>query len=233
MDSGAGARCVVIVPARYGSSRLPGKPLLDIGGEPLVERVRRRAVQSAADAVVVATDDPRVASVVREGGGDAVLTGPAPSGTHRVALASEGLACGYVINVQCDQPDLDPAHVNEVIALLRAGADVATLATPLQDDPSDPATVKVVCDRSGHALYFSRAPIPHGGPWLRHLGIYGFTRAALSACVTAQASPLERSEDLEQLRWLTAGIRIRVGLVQRAAGALDTPRQLLPHKRLP
>ncbi|MBW1881219.1 MAG: 3-deoxy-manno-octulosonate cytidylyltransferase [Deltaproteobacteria bacterium] len=218
-----------MIPARWGSTRLPGKPLLLVGDLPLVEHVRRR-VQGAAsvERVVVATDDARIAAAVEAGGGEARLTGPHTSGTHRVAALLDQVEGEYVLNVQCDQPGLNPAHVDAVVALLREGAEVATLAAPLPEDadPADPSRVKVVLDTTGDALYFSRAPIPVGGPWLRHIGIYGFTRTALARCVQAPPSALERSEDLEQLRWLAAGIRVRVGLVDRVAESLDTSDQL-------
>ncbi len=219
-------RCVAVIPARWASSRVPGKVLALIDGVPLVERMRV-LVGSAAlvDEVVVATDDARVAEVVAAGGGRSVRTGAAASGTHRVAEALHGLDADLVINVQCDQPGLDPAHVDAVVALLRAGAEVATIAAPLPDG-DDPAAVKVVWDARGDALYFSRAPIPYGGPYWRHLGVYGFTRAALARCVSAPDSALERAEDLEQLRWLNAGIAVRVGRVDAAAPALDTSAQL-------
>jgi len=220
---------VAVIPARWGSTRLPGKPLLPVGGLPLVEHVRQRVLRAASvQRVVVATDDVRVAAVVEAGGGEALLTGPHASGTHRVAALLDRVEGEVVVNVQCDQPALDPAHVDAVVALVREGAEVATLAAPLPEDadPADPCRVKVVLDAAGHALYFSRAPIPAGGPWLRHIGIYGFTRTSLVRCVQAPPSALERSEDLEQLRWLAAGVRIRVGLVDRVAESLDTADQL-------
>jgi 3-deoxy-manno-octulosonate cytidylyltransferase (CMP-KDO synthetase) len=200
-----------------------------VGGLPLVEHIRRKVLAATSvERVVVATDDARVVAAVEAGGGEARLTGPHPSGTHRVAALLEHVEGGYVLNVQCDQPGLDPAHVDEVAALLHQGAQVATLAAPLPEgaDPADPSRVKVVLDAAGNALYFSRAPIPMGGPWLRHIGIYGFTRDALMRCVHAPPSALERSEDLEQLRWLAAGVRVRVGCVDHVAESLDTSDQL-------
>ena len=136
------------------------------------------------------------------------------------------LDADLVLNVQCDMPQLDPGHVDQVVRLLTDGAEVATLATHLRSNPGDPSKVKVVLDGSGHALYFSRVAIPTGGPWLRHIGLYGFTREALLRCTSAPVSPLETSEDLEQLRWLHAGERVRVGLVPHAAPSLDTLAQL-------
>jgi len=205
---------------------VPGKALVPIDGVPLVEHVRRRvAGAEGVDAVVVATDDERVAAAVRAGGGDARITGPARNGTRRVAAILDDLDAAIVLNVQGDQPGLDPAHVTAVAALIRGGAAIASLATPLHD-PSDPAAVKVVFDDRGDALYFSRLPIPRGGPWWRHLGVYGFTAAALRACAETPVSGLAVAEDLEQLDWLAAGHRVRIGTVASAAPALDTPDQL-------
>ncbi len=179
------------------------------------------------DRVVVATDDARIARVVREGGGEALLTGPAPSGTHRCRLAVDAEACPaeVIVNVQGDQPLLDPRHVERVLAALGDGP-IATAAAPLLADPGDPQRVKVVIDAAGRALYFSRSAIPHRGPWLQHAGIYAFTRAGLRAATDAPRSPLCVSEDLEQLAWLEAGIRIRVAQVEAIPPSVDTPEQL-------
>ena len=217
-----------MIPARWGSSRVPGKALADIGGVPLVERVRTRALAARrVDEVVVATDDARIAAVVGEHGGRALLTEPAASGTHRVAAVLDEIDADWLLNVQCDQPGLDPDHVDAVVDLLHAGAEIATIAAPLRDAvAADPSVVKVVWDAAGDALYFSRAPIPHGGPFWRHVGVYGFTRAALAQCAAAPSSALRRAEDLEKLAWLAAGLPIRVGRVDHAEAALDTPSHL-------
>ncbi len=175
---------VVIIPARFASSRLPGKPLLDLGGKPMIQHVYERAMQADVAAVWVATDDERIFDAVQAFGGRVVMTSSAHlSGTDRVAEAARGLAAAIVVNVQGDEPMLDPELINRVTAPLRADAtiDMATVAHPLHDleEARDPNVVKVVCDRRGFALYFSRLPIPfdrdQGGlaaPLWRHVGLY-------------------------------------------------------------
>jgi 3-deoxy-manno-octulosonate cytidylyltransferase (CMP-KDO synthetase) len=193
-----------------------------------VEHVRRRAALApGVDRVLVATDDERIADAVRAFGGEVVTTGGAPSGTHRCRLAIEALggAPDVVVNVQGDQPLVDPAHIAAVAAAVGA-APIATAAAPLAGDPHDPHLVKVVFDSADRALYFSRAAIPHRGPWWHHAGIYAFTPAALRAATDAPRSPLCLSEDLEQLAWLEAGLPIRVVRVDRVPPGVDTPAQL-------
>lgn len=224
-----------MIPARWGSSRLEGKPLADLGGLPLVEHVRRRVIASGiVDRVLVATDDVRILRAVNAHHGEAILTGEHPSGTHRVAEAVSVAApdAELVLNVQGDLPLLDSAHVAALVALLRSGAAIATLAAPLEGDPADPHVVKVVVGADGRALYFSRAAIPHRGPFRRHVGLYGFAAAALRHAIALEPGALERSEDLEQLRWLEAGLPIAVGLVDRAEPGVDTPEQLDAVRRL-
>ncbi|MBN2798759.1 MAG: 3-deoxy-manno-octulosonate cytidylyltransferase [Deltaproteobacteria bacterium] len=217
----------VIIPARFDATRLPGKPLAELGGVPMVERVRRQAsLARGIGGVWVATDDPRIAQVIVAGGGAVIRTGPHPSGTDRVAEAAESLSARWILNVQGDMPLLDPTYVEAVLARLQAGAPIATLAWRLSGDPADPSQVKVVCDGAGRALYFSRAPVPHGGPWRVHVGIYGFQREVLREVARLPVHPLERSERLEQLRWLAAGYEIRVDEVPVAVESVDTPAQL-------
>jgi 3-deoxy-manno-octulosonate cytidylyltransferase (CMP-KDO synthetase) len=213
----------VVIPARWASSRLPGKALAEIGGVPMVERVRRCAARARADRVWVATDDERVVSVIRSFGGHAVLTPPCASGTARVAWACRDAGFARVVNVQGDQPFVDPAHINLVFDALRQGHTLVTLSAPLAD-PADPACVKVVVDRSENAMYFSRAPIPWGGPWRQHVGIYGFSAVALRM-VAELPAPLT-GEDLEQLAWLESGLKIHVVAVDAPTFAIDTPAQL-------
>lgn len=218
--------CLAVIPARWASSRLPGKPLADIAGLPMVEHVRRRVLQAqGVQRVLVATDDERVVRAVQAHGGEAVLTGPARSGTERVARVAASTEASLVINVQGDMPLVDPAHVEQVAQLLSQGAPVATLAAPL-DDPASPHLVKVVLDARGRALYFSRQPIPHRGPWLRHLGLYGFRAEVLQEIPSLPDCALARSEDLEQLRWMHSGIEVRVAVVAGAPPSVDTPEQL-------
>lgn len=211
-----------MIPARYGSSRLPGKALADLGGSPMVVHVWRRA-RMALEHVVVATDDPRIAEAVRAAGGLAVMTGEAPNGTARVAAAA--VEADVIVNVQGDEPFVDPAHILAVGRAVDDAHPIATAAAPLAD-PADPARVKVVTDARGRALYFSRAPIPHGGPWRLHVGLYAFAREVLERVVRLPPSALELSERLEQLRWLEAGYPIQVVDVDRAEGGIDTPADL-------
>jgi len=222
-------RVVAVIPARIKARRLPRKPLLELGGEPLVCRVLRRVSASPdIDAVVVATDDADVAgAVTRAGGRVCIIAGACDSGTQRVALAvSQEPAlrdADTVINVQVDEAFFDAAWVPPLLSALAGGADVATLAAPLPPGAlDDSAAVKVVRDRAGHALYFSRAPIPGD----LHLGIYAFRRAALSGLAGLSRGPLARAEDLEQLAWMEAGARVHVVTVPRAALAIDTPQDL-------
>jgi len=237
-----------VIPARYASSRLPGKPLAEIAGLPMVVHVARRAVESGAGEVVVATDDARVRDAVAAHGVAAELTDAAhPSGTDRIAEVA--LRRGWapdtvVVNVQGDEPLIDPRLIAEVAALLGDGdADIATAAHPLHDVGQflDPNVVKVVRDERGHALTFSRAPIPWprdafaddrsrlpaGLPALRHVGIYAYTARYLRQHGALAVTALERFECLEQLRALGWGFRIRVLLTQEAPVAgVDTPADL-------
>lgn len=237
--------CYGIIPARYASSRLPGKPLADIGGRPMFWHVWRRARRCAAlRGVWLATDDERVAAAAAGLDVPCVLTSPDhPSGTDRVREAAVLLDLpmrAVVVNIQGDEPLLDPAMLDEVTAPF-AAADVGacTLATPL--DPADPADaaliasphqVKVVMDEAGDALYFSRAPIPHardGGlppRFAGHVGLYAFRREVLERVTALPPSPLEQVEKLEQLRLLEHRIPLRVVLTRRRAHGVDTPEDL-------
>lgn len=218
------ARVIVVIPARLAASRLPGKPLADLQGLPLVERVRRLASQARSAArVLVATPDPEIAEVVRGFGGEVVLTGEAASGTDRVHLAlPEGPA--WVVNVQGDQPGVDPAHIDRIAALLVAGAPIATLACPRPPGEGEPAMVGVRVDAEGRALSFAR--LPSADHPLLHLGLYGFQREVLAKIAALPPHPDELRHGLEQLRWLAAGFEIRVGVVDGADTPIDTPAQL-------
>jgi 3-deoxy-manno-octulosonate cytidylyltransferase (CMP-KDO synthetase) len=231
MAGGPGAfeRTAVIIPARYASTRLPGKPLADIAGAPLIVRVyeRARLIPEAA-AVLVATDDRRIAEAVEAAGGRVVLTRTDhPSGTDRIAEAAASVTADIIVNVQGDLPCLDPATVTSLIAVLHGDPTLpmATLMTPLrsQAECDDPNVVKVVTDCRGYALYFSRATIPHGGWWdagegqephkarvMRHVGLYAYRRPFLAAFTRLAPTPLEQAERLEQLRALEHGYRIGV-----------------------
>ncbi|MBD3897433.1 3-deoxy-manno-octulosonate cytidylyltransferase [Halomonas sp. ML-15] len=224
---------VVVVPARYASSRLPGKPLLDLAGEPMVVRVWRQALASAATRVVVATDDQRIAEAITTVGGEALMTrDDHPSGTDRLAEVAEQLGldeADIVVNVQGDEPLLPASLIDQVAARLADDdeASIATLAEPIGDVETlfNPNVVKVVRDFRGCALYFSRAPVPwdraafatrpgllHSDSWLRHIGLYAYRVGFLNAYRQWAPAPLEQLEQLEQLRALQHGHRIQVAL---------------------
>ncbi len=232
-------RAAIVIPARFASSRLPGKPLLRDTGKYLIQHVYEQAARArcAAD-VVVATDDERIFAAVREFGGKPVMTrADHPSGTDRVAEVAANLVADVVINVQGDEPQLDPASIDHLAELMNdPTADMATLAVPITDADAylSPNVVKVVCDDDGRALYFSRSPIPmvrDGAPdfaaqparFLQHLGIYAYRRDFLLRLASTPPHPLEQSEKLEQLRVLGNGGTICVGVVAEAHRGVDTP----------
>ncbi|MEM6329120.1 MAG: 3-deoxy-manno-octulosonate cytidylyltransferase [Planctomycetota bacterium] len=232
----------VVIPARFASTRLPGKMLLAETGRPLVQHTYEAACGAAKpSAVFVATDHPEIRQAVEAAGGTAVETSPdCASGTDRVAeVARQRPEFDIVVNLQGDEPELDPAAIDQVIALLerRPDAAMATLATPILDPRrvADPSNVKVVFDAAGRALYFSRSPIPYirdtlrhglsGAPIKRfqHIGLYAYRREFLLKLAAMPPSPLEQAEKLEQLRVLEAGEAILVGQVASAAPGIDTP----------
>lgn len=230
---------VGLIPARYASTRFPGKPLHRIAGKPLLQHVVERCRQSRALAdVIVATDDHRILEVAR-GFCRAELTRPDhPSGTDRIAEVAARLSCDAIVNIQGDEPTMAPAIIDAVAALL-ATSEMSTAATPLRDpvEFDDPNTVKVVVGANGVALYFSRRTIPYlrdgaarpaveqleAFPFLKHLGIYGYRRATLTRLVALPVSPLEAAERLEQLRALEHGIQIAVARVAQDSIGVDTP----------
>jgi 3-deoxy-D-manno-octulosonate cytidylyltransferase len=213
---------IAVVPARYGSSRLPAKALAEIAGVPMVVRVWRQASQAKSVArVIVATDDERIAAPVRAAGGEAMLTAPThESGTDRIAEVASKIVADIYLGVQGDQPFIAPADLDALAAAMRSDASIemATLATPIVDqiEWSDPNKVKVVCGADGNALYFSRSPIPYardgGMPKgaLRHVGVYAYRRDFLLKFAALGPGVLESVEKLEQLRALERGYKIRV-----------------------
>jgi 3-deoxy-manno-octulosonate cytidylyltransferase (CMP-KDO synthetase) len=215
---------VVVIPARFGSTRFPGKPLADLAGKPLIEHVYQRACEAAVEEVIVATDDSRIQEAVMAFGGRCVMTDPEhQSGSDRLGEVALGLDAGIIVNVQGDEPLIDPEIIDAVIAPLREEAppDIVTVAVPLADKEEylDRNVVKVVTDMEGLALYFSRSPIPYGwepGPdtarntALRHVGIYAYRKESLLRFVSLLPGKLELQEDLEQLRALENGMRIAV-----------------------
>jgi 3-deoxy-manno-octulosonate cytidylyltransferase (CMP-KDO synthetase) len=224
----------IILPARYGSTRFPGKPLAVIAGRPLIEWVYRRAREvRGASHLVVATDDERIAAVVRTFGGDVVMSrADHATGTDRVAEVARSLDADVIVNLQGDEPVFDPGMVEDMVARLAAEADldIVTACHPITErsELANPNAVKVVIDGRGRALYFSRAPIPSGalegeGGALRHVGVYAFRRAALERFASLPATPLEASERLEQLRALENGMSIGVVRLERATVGVDVP----------
>jgi 3-deoxy-manno-octulosonate cytidylyltransferase (CMP-KDO synthetase) len=215
-----------VLPARLASTRLPGKVLADLHGRTMLEHVWRRTCAAGCfDRVAVATDDPQVAAAAEAFGADVIPTGPARSGTDRVAMAV-GDARVAVVNVQADQPLLDPRHLEVLAAALREG-EVTTLSAPGAGDPADPARVKVEVDPEGFAAAFSRKWSGHvGRTWRLHVGLYGFAPGVLGRCVTVGSAASAADEDLEQVAWLRAGIAIRVVPVDHASPSVDTPTDL-------
>ena len=232
----------VIIPARYASTRFPGKPLADLAGKPMVVRVCERAAQSGAAAVHVATDDERIATAVRDHGFAVVMTRPDhPSGTDRLAEAATRLKLGerdIVVNVQGDEPLIEPALIRQVADKL-ADADMSTACHALHDAVAlaNPNVVKVVMDAKGNALYFSRSRIPYprdGEPaCYRHAGIYAYRVAFLRRYAALEPAPLEKAEALEQLRALWHGHRIAVVVSETdIPPGVDTPQDLEAVRRI-
>lgn len=231
---------IILIPARMASTRLPGKPLADIAGAPMIVRVWRQAIAADIGPVVVAAAESEIVAAIETVGGRAVLTPPElPSGSDRIFAALEHVDRAsdhdVVINLQGDLPDLDPAYIRKVIEPLADPAvDIATLAVEIDNDAdrADPNVVKPVVawsadGRSGRALYFSRATIPTGeGAVFHHLGIYAYRRAALTRFVALPPSPLEKREKLEQLRALEAGMHVAVVRVDSVPLSVDTADDL-------
>jgi 3-deoxy-manno-octulosonate cytidylyltransferase (CMP-KDO synthetase) len=231
----ASEKVVVVIPARYGSTRLPGKPLVSLAGQPMIRRVYDRAKSAeSVHEVIVATDDDRIIEAVKAFGGQARMTRPDHrTGTERVAEVAAHVEGDVFVNVQGDEPLLDPGAVDTA---------VSTVATPIKTtaDIMDPNVVKVVLDFDDNALYFSRAPIP----WVRdtksgiqvrhmkHLGLYVFRRDALLEYPTLPQGELEKIEQLEQLRWMENGTKIRVAEVEHDAVSVDVPEDVARVEKL-
>jgi len=239
-------KVVVVIPARYASTRLPGKPLVSLAGKPMIQRVYERVtLAKRANRVVVATDDARIVKAVEAFGGEARMTrSDHRTGTERVAEVAAHEEGDVFVNVQGDEPLLDPVALDTAVDSLleEPAAAIATVATPIKTpaDIMDPNVVKTVLDFDGNALYFSRAPIP----WVRdtaskiqvrhlkHLGLYVFQREALLECPTLPQGELERIEQLEQLRWLENGWKIRVAEVEHDAVSVDVPEDVARVEKL-
>jgi 3-deoxy-manno-octulosonate cytidylyltransferase (CMP-KDO synthetase) len=251
--------CVVVIPARYASSRFPGKPLVAIAGRPMIQRVYEQSCQARlVDTVLVATDDERIAAAVRGFGGRVVMTSPHhPTGTDRIAEVAAGLDCDIVVNVQGDEPCIAPEAIDALVQPLRDDATIlmSTLAHPLRgvEQLLTPNVNKVVVDRAGYALYFSRAPIPYDrSAWpqaphlmaqagqtptvppscLKHLGLYAYRRTFLLTLAHLPQTPLEQLEQLEQLRVLEHGYRIRVVETTYESIRVDVPEDVVRVERM-
>ena len=237
---------VLLIPARMASTRLPAKPLADIAGLPMIVRVWQQAQAAGLGPGVVAAGEAQIVDLIKSHGGTAVLTDPdLPSGSDRIWAALQAIdpkgQHDVVVNLQGDLPALDPAQIKVVVhALARSGADIATLAAPIDndEDKANPAVVKAVvawdaAGQLGRALYFTRATAPTGGgPLFHHVGLYAYRREALESFVALPPSPLEQSEKLEQLRALEAGMRIAVARVEEAPLSVDTPADLERARKL-
>lgn len=230
---------MIIIPARMASTRLPGKPLADIGGAPMIVRVMERAQAAGIGPVYIACSEIEVKDAVEQAGGIAIMTDPdLPSGTDRIRVAADIIdpnkAFETVVNVQGDLPTLDPGAIIMALDVLKtSGADISTLAVATTDmrEINDPNVVKAVIsfdnETSGRALYFTRASAPSGpGPVWHHVGLYAYRRAALDAFCKLEPSPLEVRERLEQLRALEAGMTIAAGIIDSSPEGVDTPEDL-------
>ena len=233
------SRAVGIIPARWSSTRFQGKPLYHIAGKPLLRHVLERCLRARAlDSVIIATDDMRIANAAFDWGAEIALTSPRHhSGTDRVAeVAKKATEFAYIINIQGDEPLVDPRLINRLVSKLRSNRkiDIVTAAHPFPDpaEAASPHQVKVVVDSAGRALYFSRAAVPYARNfsqtrYLRHQGIYGFRREALLQFVKWKSAPLERAESLEQLRALENGVKVHVLVTKHGSPGVDTPEDAM------
>ena len=230
-------KVLCVIPARYASTRLPGKPLKDIAGKPMVVRVYERASQARlVDETLVATDDERIKAAVEAAGGRAMLTrADHPTGTDRLAEVAEAYPeVDLIINVQGDEPLIEPALIDELAGQFESdeGLQMATVKTEIKEEAEqkNPNNVKVVCDKAGYALYFSRSLMPYprkgGCPVYKHIGIYAYRREFLLKYAKMEPTPLEKAESLEQLRALENGFRIKVVETKASFVGVDTPEDL-------
>jgi 3-deoxy-manno-octulosonate cytidylyltransferase (CMP-KDO synthetase) len=234
-------KVIAVIPSRYASTRLPEKPLADIHGKPMVQWVYERAAQArGVDAVYVATDDERIASAVKKFGGNVVMTSPEiNSGTDRVAAVADQVTGDVFINVQGDEPLMDPKAIEAGVELVTSGRfPMATVMTPLttREELNEPSVVKVIADQTGRSIYFSRHPIPYSRgevprdgeqfACMRHVGLYIYTRETLMRFRSLPPTALEKAEVLEQLRALDAGIPIGITEVNFLSIGVDTPADL-------
>lgn len=231
-----------VIPARYGSTRFPGKPLANIGGKSMIQRVYEQCIKcTSLSRIIIATDDHRIADHAKTFGEVMMTSSSHNSGTDRCMeiLNSIGGGFDYLVNIQGDEPFIEPAQIEALVSLLSGDLEIATLAKVIQDNHQihDPNVVKVVIDKNGMALYFSRNPIPfqRSAPlqewsrlhrYLKHIGLYAFRSDVLRQITSLPVSNLEKSESLEQLRWLENGYSIKVGLTEKDTQGIDTPEDL-------
>jgi 3-deoxy-manno-octulosonate cytidylyltransferase (CMP-KDO synthetase) len=227
-------KIVGIIPVRYGSTRLPGKPLLQIDGRSMIMRVYLQAKKAKLlEDVIVATDDQRIYNEVRSHGGKVVMTSSTHiNGTERCAEAAEGIKSDYIINIQGDEPFINPKQIDKLAASLDGSVELATLIKRIKGSHliNNPSIVKVVKNRRNEAMYFSRSPIPFQKestqPYYKHIGIYAYRKDILNEIVSLAPSPLELAESLEQLRWLENGYHIQVTETDHESQSIDTPEDL-------
>lgn len=233
-------KVIIVIPARYGSTRFPGKPLADLQGKPIIQWVYEACKKADCGEVIIATEDERITSAAASFGAKAVMTSAdCQSGTDRIYQATKGLGASYVINVQGDEPFVRPETIKAVVELVKNDdqTDISTACMPITDKEAvnNPNHVKAVLAKDMRALYFSRSPIPYKrektpesekAPYYLHCGIYGYKIKALEQFVNLPVSPLENLEKLEQLRALEAGMTIKSALINKAGPAIDTPADL-------
>jgi 3-deoxy-manno-octulosonate cytidylyltransferase (CMP-KDO synthetase) len=229
--------CLIVIPARYGSTRLPGKPLLHLAGKPLIAWVVESALQAQkASGVVVVTDHPDIAEAAQSAGAQAALTSSAlRNGTERLLAVTADFPASYYLNLQGDEPLVNPADLDRLIRALESNAaDVLSLCHPITaTQAQEPSRVKVARSQNGRALYFSRSPIPHGSSrFEQHVGVYGFSAQALATIRQLQPTALEDQENLEQLRWLEAGLSIQMLNTQTPSLGVDCPEDLGPVEQI-
>lgn len=230
-----------IIPARYASTRFPGKPLVDIAGKSMIQRVYEQAKKcDLLDRVIIATDHPEIRDTVLQFTEDVFMTSSDhTNGTERCAEVATSVTADYYLNIQGDEPFIDPEQITLVSKELISGASIATLKIKIEDwqDLQDPNLVKVVTDKNGRALYFSRSPIPHGKglpieqwtqkqSYYKHIGLYGFDRTTLMNIVKLPPADLEITESLEQLRWMAHGHEIRVQETDIESTGIDVPADI-------
>lgn len=229
-------KTIGIIPSRFNSTRLPGKPLAIIAGKPMIQRVYEQCAKSKLSEVIVATDDKRILNTVLNFGGKAIFTSPEhQNGTERIAEIAQNIVADCILNIQGDEPFIDPEQINLLLnTLTEPSIQIATLAKFLNDESlfETESIVKVVFNLKNEALYFSRSAIPfhqseNNFGFYKHIGLYGFKKQTLLDLVKLEATNLEQTESLEQLRWLQNGYKIKIAITQSETISVDTPQDLI------